>query len=326
MSMPEQIRKQSETVKNLYEQLNKEAEGEASNTNDNVVDADTDDDARNDESVSSQRPAGSNDETMEQRYRTLQGMYNAEVPRLHQQNKELTRKLENMQQLIATMTTQQQQPQEETQKFISEKDTEDFGEETIDVIRRAAREEYAPYMQRLAQLENMLNNVQQNVMPRLDQVQQHQAMSAEQQFWSGLQQAIPNWKEINSNQNFHAWLLEVDPLFDMKRQDVLQQAQQNLDLNRVITFFRTWMNQAGYSDNDRGSKNTQGSQLEKQIAPGRSRSGPAPTASNKRTYTRTDIQSFFDDVRKGKYKGREKERDRIERDIFAAQSDGRITA
>lgn len=325
MSMPEQIRKQSETVKNLYEQLNKEAEGEDNNTND-VVNADTDDDAGSSESVSSQRSSGSNDETMEQRYRTLQGMYNAEVPRLHQQNKELVRKLENMQQLIATMTTQQQQPQAETQKFISEKDTEDFGEETIDVIRRAAREEYAPYMQRLAQLENMLNNVQQNVMPRLDQVQQHQAMSAEQQFWSGLQQAIPNWKEINSNQNFHRWLLEVDPLFGAKRQDMLQQAQQNLDLNRVVTFFRTWMNQAGYSGNDKGSKNTQGSQLEKQIAPGRSRSGPAPTTSNKRTYTRTDIQSFFDDVRKGKYKGREKERDRIERDIFAAQSDGRITA
>jgi hypothetical protein len=30
-------------------------------------------------------------------------------------------------------------------------------------------------------------------------------------------------------------------------------------------------------------------------------------------------------VRKGLYKGREQERDRIERDIFAAQREGRIT-
>ena len=36
------------------------------------------------------------------------------------------------------------------------------------------------------------------------------------------------------------------------------------------------------------------------------------------------ITKFFKDVQLGKYKGREKERDRIERDIFAAQKQGRI--
>jgi hypothetical protein len=41
-------------------------------------------------------------------------------------------------------------------------------------------------------------------------------------------------------------------------------------------------------------------------------------------YAPQDIQKFFNDVRSGKYKGREQERDRIERDIFAAQRENRI--
>ena len=65
-------------------------------------------------------------------------------------------------------------------------------------------------------------------------------------------------------------------------------------------------------------------QLQKQVAPGRSRSGSAPNSGEPATYTPADITQFFTDVRKGKYKGREDERGRIERDIFAAQAEGRI--
>jgi hypothetical protein len=67
--------------------------------------------------------------------------------------------------------------------------------------------------------------------------------------------------------------------------------------------------------------------LEKQVAPGRSRGAGAPAnPSQGKMYSPTDITKFFNDVRTGKYKGREQERDRIERDIFAAQRENRIQA
>ena len=65
-------------------------------------------------------------------------------------------------------------------------------------------------------------------------------------------------------------------------------------------------------------------ELAKQVAPGRGRSAK-PTASEGKTYTTADIKKFFEDVRMGKYKSREEERGKIERDIFAAQQEGRIT-
>jgi hypothetical protein len=68
------------------------------------------------------------------------------------------------------------------------------------------------------------------------------------------------------------------------------------------------------------------SELERQVAPGRTKSGSAVATNKANVYSPDDIRNFFNDVRSGKYKGREAERDRIERDIFAAQRDGRITA
>jgi hypothetical protein len=59
------------------------------------------------------------------------------------------------------------------------------------------------------------------------------------------------------------------------------------------------------------------------VAPGRSRSSP-PAGQNQQTYTTADISKFYDDVRKGVFKGRDEEKNRLERDIFSAQQEGRI--
>jgi len=47
-------------------------------------------------------------------------------------------------------------------------------------------------------------------------------------------------------------------------------------------------------------------------------------SNDAKTYTPQDIEKFFKDVRTGKYKGREDERSRKVRDIFAAQRENRI--
>ena len=57
-----------------------------------------------------------------------------------------------------------------------------------------------------------------------------------------------------------------------------------------------------------------------------SRNNGAKPSGQARTYTQEDIKNFYVDVRKGKFKGRDDERGRIERDIFAAQQEGRIVA
>lgn len=338
MALPEQIRKQSEAVQELYKQMNGEQPPEGEQPGGVQPPAD-DTPAQTDETPAAdstatpppadeQRPGGDKapEETVLQKYKTLQGMYNAEVPRLHQQNRELSSRLQQMEALIASLSAQQQQkPTEQApQKLISEKEVEEYGE-SLDVMRKVSREELGPIFQRLSAIEGMLQQVQSNVVPQVQQVAQRQMRTAEQMFWADLTGAVSNWREINDSPDFQSWLLEADPLTGITRQTYLEDAQRALDAQRVANFFRTWLEKTGQTTvaqpNGRASAT---SELERQVAPGRSKNTGNPAANKGRTWTPADIQTFFSEVRQGKYKGKEAERDRIERDIFAAQREGRI--
>lgn len=345
MALPEQIRKQTEAVQELYKQLNPDDNTGTSNapadgTGASVENLDNTPSADENAVPNNAAPAPASEhksgadnvpeETVLQKYKTLQGMYNAEVPRLHQQNRDMAQRVQQMEQLLASLSAQRQSAAAPSQpvvdKLVTDKDVEEYGE-SLDVMRKVSREELIPVAQRLTEIESMLRQMQTNVVPQVQAVAQRQQMSAEQQFWADLAATVPNFREINSNEGFQSWLLEADPLTGITRQTYLDDAQRNLDARRVVNFFRTWLEITGQAAVAQSTGTAATSELEKQVAPGRSRGAGAATSPNKaKTYRPTDIQKFFNDVRAGKYKGREQERDRIERDVFAAQREGRIVA
>jgi F0F1-type ATP synthase delta subunit len=343
MAIPEQIRKQTEAVQQLYQQLNPDdntggttsADGTVTSVEDrnNTPLADANSALNNaaPSSANEHKPDDDNlpEETIVQKYKTLQGMYNAEVPRLHQQNREMVNRVQQMEQLLASLSTQQtstQQQQQIVEKIVTDKDVEEYGE-SLDVMRKVSREELIPMEQRFAQMEQMLRQMQTNVVPQVQAVAQRQQVSAEQEFWAELTSAVPNFRQINDNSAFQSWLLAADPLTGITRQTYLDDAQRSLDARRVANFFRAWLESTGQAAVAQSTGRAQNSELEKQVTPGRSRNTGAPATTNQgKMYSPQDIQKFFNDVRSGKYKGREPERDRIERDIFAAQRENRIQA
>jgi hypothetical protein len=340
MAIPEQIRKQTEAVQQLYQQLNPDDNtGEPTSADGTVTPVENRDNtpladansASNNAAPSSANEHKSDDdnlpeETIVQKYKTLQGMYNAEVPRLHQQNREMSNRVQQMEQLLASLSAQQTsaQSQQIVEKIVTDKDVEEYGE-SLDVMRKVSREELIPMEQRFAQMEQMFRQMQTNVVPQVQAVAQRQQVSAEQGFWAELTSVVPNFRQINDNDAFQSWLLSADPLTGITRQTYLDDAQRSLDAKRVANFFRAWLESTGQAAVAQSTGRTQNSELEKQVTPGRSRNTGTPATTNQgKMYSPQDIQKFFNDVRTGKYKGREPERDRIERDIFAAQRENRI--
>jgi hypothetical protein len=336
MALPEQIRKQTEAVQELYKQLNagQESGEETPQADEPVTPVETsaaDENAPNDTAAPSPAPEQKTgddkaSEDFAQKYKTLQGMYNAEVPRLHQ-------RIQQMEQLLASLSSQPTPaasapaPAPTLTKLVTEKDVEEYGD-AIDMMRKVTKEEMNAVMQRMSQLESVLQQFQSNVVPQVQAVAQKQAVTAEQQFWADLTSAVSNWREVNDNQAFQAWLLEMDPLTGITRQTYLEDAQRALDARRVSAFFRTWLESTGQATvaQPQGSSSSTASksELEKQVTPGRARSAGTPQTNKGKVYTPDDIKKFFNDVRSGKYRGREQERDRIERDIFNAQRENRI--
>ena len=332
MSIPKQVQKQSEEVQELYKQINGETE-EAQATAEAAPEEAVNDVAEptTSDSVEEQAPQSEPQEQVEsgdqepkqddwqQKYRSLQGMYNADVPRLNAENRDLSSRVSQLEGLLGSMQEPAQQTPVQSEKLITDDDVKEYGD-SIAVMRKAAREEVS---QEIAQLRQQLGQLQ-GVLPQVQQVQAQQKKSGEQTFWSTIASEVPNWNDINNDPDFQSWLLAIDPLTGISRQTYLEDAQKNLDASRVVNFFRTWEGESGKTNTAQVDRTAQQSQLQKQVAPGRSRNNGVKASGQNRTYTPNDIQEFYADVRKGKYKGRDDERGRIERDIFAAQQEGRI--
>ena len=324
-TLPKQVQKQSEAVQELYKELNSEQ------AQDESADVKEDADSVEEQAVQSEpqeQVAEDNqeEETVEQRYKTLQGMYNAEVPRLHAEKRDMANRVSQLEQLLAGMQQPKTEPvpKAEAPKLITDADVEEYGD-SIEVMRRVSKEETSAAEQKLKQLEKQIEALQTNVLPRVEQVAANQVKTSEQAFWSELSTTVPDWRDMNDNQDFQNWLLEIDPLTGISRQTYLEDAQRNLDVGRVSNFFNTWKENNGGVSNAQPNRKAQAStELERQVSPGKSKSTGKPQSNSGKTYSTDDIKSFFDEVRKGNYRNKEEERDRIERDIFAAQREGRI--
>ena len=332
MSIPKQVQKQSEEVQELYKQINGETEEAQATAEATPAEAVNDvAEPTASDSVEGQAPQSEPQEQAEsgdqepkqddwqQKYRSLQGMYNADVPRLNAENRDLSSRVSQLEGLLSTMQEPAQQTPAVAEKLITDDDVKEYGD-SIAVMRKAAREEVA---QEIAQLRQQVGQLQ-GVLPQVQQVQAQQKKSGEQTFWNTIASEVPNWSDINNDPDFQSWLLAIDPLTGISRQTYLEDAQKNLDASRVVNFFRTWEGENGKTNTAQVDRTAQQSQLQKQVAPGRSRNNGVKASGQNRTYTPNDIQEFYSDVRKGKYKGRDDERGRIERDIFAAQQEGRI--
>ncbi len=331
MAIPKQVQKQSEAVQELYKELNEEevnenqeAPQQEEQALEEVPTADSVEEVAVESSGEHSEGSQEKSTNWQQKYKTLQGMYNAEVPQLKQMVQEQGAKINQFEQLIATINQQKQQQQQAPQPILSEKEVEEYGE-SIDIMRKVTKEETGNLLGEVSALKAQIAQMAQNTVPQVQQLANQVGDTQEQLFWSKLATVVPNWQELNEDENFQNWLLEVDPLTGMARQAYLEDAQRRYDVDRVAAFFTTWSDLNG-NGSAQQVKSTNQNELKQQVAPKKSRSAgaTAPTGS-KPSYSTADIAAFYDDIRKGKFKGREDERAKIERDIFAAQAEGRIT-
>lgn len=342
MAMPEQVRKQIEAADEKMKEISGTQEVDATDPDGAPASSEAASASQADAANWNVQSTGAseqgtkedpNSETYAQRWRTLQGQFNAEVPRLRGANKELQARVAQLETLLSTLSSApaaapSAQPQS-GQKLVTDDDVAEYGE-SIDMMRKVTREEVGSLQGKIAQLEGVIANLTQSVsgsvIPQVQRVAQQQAASAEERFWGNLAQRVPNWQQINNDKDFQSWLLDIDPLTNTSRQTHLEIAQRDLDVNRVVAFFNAFTAASGkFTPQATAQPNRSASELEKQIAPGRARGSAGGNAGQTaKSYTPDDIKKFFNDVRSGRYKGRETERDRIERDIFAAQREGRI--
>lgn len=322
MTVPSQVAAQAEAARKLQEDLGK-------------APADPNSPEPKESPKASDPPAPANDppasppaqDEWKHKYQTLQGMFNSQIGKLQKELADI--RAENAT-LKAAPPAPASAPAPAIQdKYVTDKDEQEFGADTIDLIRRAAREEFSGQLaaerDRVANLEKMLTTLQADIVPKVETVAQASKVNAEQTFWSTLQARVPDWRTINDNPDFHTWLLSVDPMTGTQRQEYLDKAQAASDVNRVVAVFEAWKTgTVPAPPPPPPTPSPAASELEKQVAPGRGR-GTDPAPAEKKTYTREEVAQFYRDVTAGKFVGREQDKAQLERDIFLASQEGRVT-
>lgn len=255
------------------------------------------------------------EEKWEQKYKTLKGMYDAEVPRLHAQLKDLKAQMDSLRQAAEAKPVEQPKPAAK-EKLVTDEDVQAFGADLIEVQRKVAREVAMEFRADLDAMKSENEELRKMLAQTGNQV-------SEASFEQRLHRLVPDFDQINLDPKWVDWLNEIDPLLRAPRKSIAQEAFNRGDAEGVahyVSLFRQTTEPA------EAPKSKAKSELERQIQPTRS-AATAQTASPKgRIYTDSDVRVMYQKAATLGAQGKLEEARKLEAEIDAAYMDGRVTA
>lgn len=240
-----------------------------------------------------QAPAQPQADVWESRYKSLQGIFEKEVPRLQGQVKDLSGKYQQAVEQLEKLAKQAETQVTKPETGADPRDVENFGSDLVDMVRRVAQQMLGGvgtkvdsvvqgFEKRLAAVEHQLQGTSQAV-----------AVTAEQSFYDRLAKLVPDWESVNQEQPFLTWLGEVDPVYGQPRQGALNQARDALNADRAAAVFNAYKSLK--------PKAPAKTPLDKQVSP-RVVASSAPQAQvAKTTLTEAQIVQYYAAKRRGEY-------------------------
>ena len=114
---------------------------------------------------------------------------------------------------------------------VTQRDVDNYGHDTIRMAKRAATDALSPAVRTLAQQNREIQQ----------QLQKLQARD----IYAALDQAQPDWREINKSPDFWDWLRLPGELSGVEKQRMLNDAFSVGDTGRVLAFFRGYLTDRG---------------------------------------------------------------------------------
>lgn len=265
------------------------------------------------------------------RFLSMQGRYNSQVRQnasMEEQMRQLGQELVRTQALVGQQQPATQQPPSSHEQLITEEDRANYGDELIDLTRRAAREAVSPELEQLRRDNAKLN--------------QQVSVSSKRELFQSMDQHLPNWRVINKDVRFLAWLRLPNIYTGQIRGNMLKEAVNGAEAPKVLQLFKDFLTEAAATGQtvpaaqteqrpaaatqQQPSPHAPAVDLATLAAPGRARpaSGDGQVPTEKPIYSRADISKFFDEKRRGLWAHRLADAQAVENDLTAAQREGRI--
>jgi len=334
MALPKQVQEQLKEVEELEKQLKAQGESEVkevkkkktSKKKTEKVAADTEvkvieEEPPQDEPVLEEAaPADDIQEevtdTFKQKYSTLKGKYDAEVPRLHQQVRELTEQMNAIRKdAEAAKKVEAEKPKEKV-SYVTDADREEYGDDLIDFQRRVAKEQAQEYEGRFEQQAKVIEELREQVSNTGSQV-------GEVGFTQKLNNLVPGFDQLDNDERWVAWLNEIDPMTRGPRRDQAQAAFNSGDAEAVAHYVSLFRGSVEPIANGKSDRQTE---LEKQVAPNRSASSTATRSVGKdaKVYSANELTKSWNKIRTLNTDGKYDDAAKLEAELTLAYMEGRV--
>lgn len=322
MALPRQVQAQLAEVEELEKQLKaQDAEAPPEPVVEDTEVEVTEEPAKQEAKPEEAKPADDTPkeepaDDFKQKYSTLKGKYDAEVPRLHQQIRELTEQMKALQIAQEAAKKAEAEKPKEKVSLVTDADREEFGEELIDVQRRVAREVAQDYEDRFEKQEQVIKALQEQLQNTGNQI-------GEMNFGQRLRQMVPDFDQIDADERWMQWLNEYEPMLNGPRRDRAQEAFNTGDAETVAHYVKLF--KQTLEEPSEPVVDTRQAELEKQVSPSRSVSVQKADQS-KKTYSEREIAGAWTRIRNLNTKGQFEEASKLEAEITSAYLEGRVKA
>lgn len=272
------------------------------------------------------KPTDDDSSTWRQRYLSLQGQYNSQVPALQQQVQTLTESVAQLTQQLKTKEAPAPASEPEAE-LVTKKDVDAFGEDLVDLARRIAKEEFgkreSKYLKQIEALQGQLAEAKGQV----GEVVESTAKSANERFFEALDARIPGWDTVQGTAECQEWLGTRIPGTTATWDMALKDAATRRDVKTVLEVFEVFFEKHPALNPNKPpapAPSAAKQELQRQVAPSKS-SASTPTANTKRTYTGAEYQTESMRLLRLMQKGQAEEAGRLEAELNAALAEGRVT-
>jgi hypothetical protein len=244
-----------------------------------------------------------------ERYLSLKGKYDAEVPRLSHELKELKESLS------ATLNREE----EDFKKKEKEKE-----EEELRAFQETYGEEFTQKVKKLIekQVEDHINPYKQEI----EAVKEDQTKKAQLDFMKELDEKASGWRDLWSGKDpeFKEFLNQTDPSGLYTYQELITMYNTKWDAEKLAKVFNIYLEQKNQTkEKQNQSRSSKELRVPDNLTnPSRSTSASTPQDKSKKIWSESDIAKFMHEERTGKYSAEEAEK--IWDDILSAPMEGRV--
>jgi|VirMetMinimDraft_7_1064189.scaffolds.fasta_scaffold00592_18 ElaB/YqjD/DUF883 family membrane-anchored ribosome-binding protein len=259
-------------------------------------------------------------EDFEQRYRTLRGKYDAEVPRLHQQVNTLREEIEALTKKVSAPAPKEPEKPKEKVSYVTDADRQEFGDELIDVQRRVAREVAEEFQEQLQAQAAIIEELKGQVTSTGSQIGQ-------MGFSQRLIHLVPDFDKIDNDKRWIAWLNEYDPMLRGPRRDRAKDAFDAGDAEAVADYVKlfkaTLPTDTPNPDTERSERQAE---LDKQVAPNRTANSAVTPSVGKesKVYSAREVEAVWTKIRTLNSRGLIDDAAKLEAEITTAYLEGRV--